>query len=41
LPNKFKINDLFEINMKNTNYEYMLKGIVFYWGAHYYTVFRV
>jgi len=39
LPNKFWIWDLFDTDWEN--YEYMLKGFVFYWGMHYYTVFRI
>lgn len=41
LPNVFKIGDLFEIKHENANYEYMLKGIIFFCQNHYYSYFRV
>lgn len=39
LPNTFKLWDLFDTD--HQNFDYMLRGFVFYWGMHYYTIFRI
>ena len=41
LPNTFKIHDFLYNDPAHNNYEYMLKGLIFYWSNHYFSFFRV
>lgn len=40
ISNSIKLSDLYELEGQD-DCEYILKGMVIYWGAHYYAFFRV
>lgn len=40
IPNSIKLSEIYELEGQE-ECEYILKGIVIYWGAHYYSFFRV
>jgi hypothetical protein len=40
IPNSIKLSDIYTLEGQN-DWEYILKGIVIYWGAHFYAFFRI
>ena len=40
ISNSIKLSDLYELEGQD-DCEYILKGMIIYWGAHYYAFFRV